>query len=339
MKYGILRYPHPNKRYFNSTKNLLECELGVILESLAIDVEINGYETIGGIEIFTFETQHMTDELLKILYDLSSNFVLFKVDGVSLMPFNEEKSFYFKEDMSSILKYSGKTNEAFTSMMINMGVYTSNFKNKAKKEITIFDPMCGRGTTLYQGLILGYNVAGIEIDYKSTSEINKFLRRYLKFHKYKHSASHQTIITDQKKKGVKYTFDTANTVENYKNNDRRSIVFADGDTLESNLYFKKSSFNVIVSDLPYGVQHTGTSKKSFMDIGKLLDKALIEWKKVLKKGGTIVLSYNTFNIKREELIVIFENAGLKPLTDGYFEKMEHWVEQAVSRDIFIAKFE
>ena len=95
---------------------------------------------------------------------------------------------------------------------------------------------------------------------------------------------------------------------------------------------------MIVSDLPYGVQHSSASKESFMDIGKLLVKAIEEWKKVLKKGGTIVLSYNTFNIKRDELIEIFEKGGLEVLKDGYFEEMEHWVEQAVSRDVFVAKY-
>jgi len=339
MKYGILRYPHQNKRYFDSTKDLLECELGIMVNALKADVKILGYEFMGGIEVFCFEIEALHDDLIQILYDISSNYVLFKIEGDALIPFNEGKSFYFKEDMSSILKYSGKTNEAFTSMMINMGVYSSNFKTLSKKDITIFDPMCGRGTTLYQGLILGYNVAGIDIDYKSTSEINKFLRRYLKFHKYKHTTSHQTIVIDKKKKGVKYTFETADTVDHFKKNDKRTIMFADGDTTESNLYFKKNSFHVIVSDLPYGVQHSGASKASFMEIGKLLQKAIEEWKIVLKKGGTVVLSYNTFNIKRKDLIDIFEAGGLKPMVDGYYEAMEHWVEQAVSRDVFVAKYE
>lgn len=337
MKYGILRYPHQNSRYFDSTKGLLECELGIVFDSINETIEFIGYEIMGGVELFTFNIEIMTDEILDLIYKISSNYILFKIEENSLFPMNNWKSSYFKDDMSSILKYSGKTNESFTAMMINLGIYTSDFNNKQKKELTIFDPMCGRGTTLFQGLIMGYNVAGIEIDYRSTSEINKFVRRYFKYHMYKHSASHQTIIADKDKKGVKYTFETADTVENYKNKDRRTMRFADGDTLDANLYYKKDSFHTIVTDLPYGVQHSSGSKKAFMDIGKLLEKATEAWKKVLKKGGTVVLSYNTHNIKREALTKIFEDADYTVLKDGYFEKMEHWVEQAVNRDIFIAK--
>lgn len=337
MKYGILRYPHPNSRYFDSTKGLLECELGIIFNSINESIEFLGYEIIGGVELFAFNVEVMTDEILEMIYSVSSNYILFKIEEAGLFPMNNWKTTYFKEDMASILKYSGKTNESFTAMMINLGIYTSDFKNKNKKELTLYDPMCGRGTTLFQGLIMGYNVAGIDIDYKATSEINKFLRRYLKYHMYKHSASHQTIIMDKDRKGVKYTFETSDTVENYKKKDRRTIRFADGDTLDANLFYKKDSFHTMVTDLPYGVQHSGTSKKEFMDIGKLLEKAAVAWKIVLKKGGTVVLSYNTHNIKREVLTNIFEAAGYTVLKDGYFEKLEHWVEQAVNRDIFIAK--
>jgi tRNA G10 N-methylase Trm11 len=268
---------------------------------------------------------------------LSSNYILFEIHGDLLKPLNGSKSPYFKKDLSSILKYSGKTNEDFTAMMINVGIFSSAFANDFQAPLQILDPMCGRGTTLYQGLIMGYNVSGIEINPKDCEEIDKYLKRYLKFHKYKHESSHQTIVVNKKKQGTKYTIETANTVENYKKKDRRKIQFASGNTLNVNDYYKKDSFHVIATDIPYGVQHSASSKEKFVDMEKLLGQAAFAWHKVLKKGGTVVISYNNFTLSKDSLKAIFEKAGYKTLTQPPYDGFEHWVEQAVNRDIFVAQ--
>jgi len=337
MKYGILRYPHPNKRYFESSKVLLECEFNIMIVALSKDVKTLGYKTIGGVELFVFEAEEMTEALKTGLNRISANFILFEVDGDALKPLNEDRTTYFKDDISSILKYSGKTNEAFTGMMINVGIFSSNFKREFQKPLNIFDPMCGRGTTLYQGLIMGHNVAGIEIQKRDFAEINKFLKRYLTFHKYKHNESHQSIVMGGVKKGMKYTIETADTAEHYKANDIRKIQFCNGNTLDSNDFYKKDSFHVIVTDIPYGVQHSGTSQEKPVQMAGLLKKAAAAWRVVLKTGGTVVISYNAFTLSKDTLKEIFEEAGYEVFTEGAYGKFEHWVEQAVNRDVFVAK--
>lgn len=152
MKYGILRYPHQNKRYFSSTSMLLINEFLIIANGLGLDVDQVRYEEIGGLELLTFETKTLEGESLEAVHRLSSGFVLFAFQNGALVPMNEGKSSYFKEDISSILKYSGKTNEDFTGMMINVGIFSSDYaKDFEKKPLNILDPMCGRGTTLYEG--------------------------------------------------------------------------------------------------------------------------------------------------------------------------------------------
>lgn len=337
MKYGILRYPHQNARYFDATKNLLVNEFKVMMEALAIDVENDGYETLNGIELFCFELETLSENTLKALLQISSNHILFEIHGDLLKPLNETKIPYFKTDLSSILKYSGKTNEDFTGMMINVGIFSSKFAKDFHTPLQILDPMCGRGTTLYQGLIMGYNVSGVEINPKDCEAIDKYLKRYLKFHKYKHDAGHQTIVANKKKKGTKYTIETANTTENYKAKNLRKIQFASGNTLNTNDYYKKDTFHVIATDIPYGVQHSGSSKDSFVDMEKLLENAALAWHKVLKKGGTVVISYNNFTLKKEALKAMFDKAGYLTLDKAPYDGFEHWVEQAVNRDIFVAR--
>ncbi|MBN2899578.1 MAG: hypothetical protein JXO44_12460 [Clostridia bacterium] len=337
MKYGILRYPHQNTRYFDATKHLLVGELTVIANALNITIENDNYEVINGVELYCFEMPPIDEMVLKALHQISSNFILFEILGDMLRPLNTTKTSYFKEDLSSILKYSGKTNEDFTAMMINVGIFSSDFAKNFNQPLNILDPMCGRGTTLYQGLIMGYNVSGVEINSKDCEEIDKYMKRYLKYHKYKHEASHQTIIINKQKKGIKYTIETADTAENYKNKNRRIVQFASGNTLDVNDYYKKDSFHVIATDIPYGVQHSGTSKSQPIDMTKLLESAALAWHRVLKKGGTVVIAYNNFTLKHESLQAIFEKTGYKVLREAPYDGFEHWVEQAVNRDIFIAK--
>jgi len=336
MKYGILRYPHQNARYFDATKHLLVSEIKVMMNALNIEAKHHNYEMVNGIELYCFEIDDLTERTLTALLQLSANYILFEFYDCYLKPMNEGKIPYFKKDLSSILKYSGKTNETFTAMMINVGIFSSKFAKDFRSPLQILDPMCGRGTSLYQGLIMGYNVSGIEINPKECDEINNYLKRYLKHNKYKHETSHQTIVIDKKKKGKKFTIETANTTENYKKKDRRKIQFASGNTLDANDYYKKDSFHVIATDIPYGVQHSGSSKNDFIDMEKLLIQAAFAWYKVLKKGGSVVISYNNFTLKKETLYNLFKKAGYKPLVNDPYNGFEHWVEQAVNRDIFVA---
>lgn len=336
MKYGILRYPHQNKRYFESTSTLLINEFSIMADALELQISELKYEEIGGIEILTFECEMLEDRTLKAVHGLSAGFVLFKFENDAMIPMNEGKSTYFKKDISSILKYSGKTNEDFTGMMLNVGIFSSKFAKDFEGPLNILDPMCGRGTTLYEGLIRGHNVSGVEIKKTECQEIDKFLKRYLKFHKYKHDASHQTIHSKDGK-GMKYTIETANTVENYKAKDRRCIQFANGNTLFVNDFYKKDSFHVIVTDVPYGVQHSGASKSKPVDMLKLLSDASHAWKKVLKKGGTVVISYNAYTLDKNKMKDAFEKAGYEVLAEGVYGAFEHWVEQAVNRDVFVAR--
>lgn len=336
MKYGILRYPHQNKRYFDSTSILLINEFHIMAEALGMDISEVKYEEVGGLELLTFETDTLEGQNLEAVYRLSSGYVLFSFENGALIPINEGKSTYFKKDISSILKYSGKTNEDFTGMMINVGIFSSEYAKSFEEPLNILDPMCGRGTTLYEGLIRGYNVSGVEIKKTECQEIDKFLKRYLKYHKYKHDASHQTIHTKDGK-GAKYTIETANTIENFKAKDRRRVQFANGNTLFVNDFYKKDSFHVIVTDVPYGVQHQGSSKAKPVDMLKLLSDASHAWKKVLKKGGTVVISYNAYTLDKNKMKEAFENAGYEVLTEGVYGQFEHWVEQAVNRDVFVAR--
>lgn len=339
MIYGILRYPHPNSRYYESTRALLPNEFQIMMNGTDEPYEPIGYKTIGGVELYCFSLETpMTKQTRNILHRIASLHILFEIEDDSrLKPLNEGKSSYFKDDMASILKYSGKTNEEFTAMMINLGVFSSAFADQYDTPLTVFDPMCGRGTTLYKALIMGYNASGIDIDKNDVSEINQYMKRYLKYHMYKHESEHQTINMFGKHKGSKYTITTADTKENYKAKDVRVIQFAQGDTREANCFYRKEQFHIFVTDLPYGVQHASVSTSKFIDILDLLKESAKEWHLLLKKGGAGVIAYNTHHLGRTEIKEVFKAAGFEVLEHSPYDGFEHWVEQAVNRDLLIVR--
>ena len=53
--------------------------------------------------------------------------------------------------------------------------------------LTVLDPLCGRGTTLNQALMYGYDAAGVELDGKDVEAYAAFLQTWLKRKRIKHT--------------------------------------------------------------------------------------------------------------------------------------------------------
>ncbi len=337
MKLAILRTPHANARYEEATKQLLVNQVTLAADALGQSILHLQYEPIGGLELLTFEVETLEQKFEQVLGRLGDNFVTFEVSSAGLVPRHEGRATYFPKDMASIQKYSGKTNEAFTLMLLQVAVLAGDYAHDFDTPMNLVDPMCGRGTSLYQGLMLGYHMSGIDQDKMAISEMGNFVKRYLKYHMYKHEFSHQTVHFDGKVLGTKYTVETAATTEAYKAKDRRVLHFAQGDTRQINRFYKKASFHGMVVDLPYGIQHKGRDAGRGVDLAKLLCEAAPEWQRVLMKGAVAVIAYNVHSFDRAVVDTAFESAGFSVLKEGVFGDFQHWVEQAVTRDLLVYK--
>ena len=51
-------------------------------------------------------------------------------------------------------------------------------------------------------------------------------------------------------------------------------------------------------------------------------------------GGVLAISFNTHVTKRDALIRLMEKAGFETVQTA---NLEHWVEQAISRDVILAR--
>jgi len=340
MKYAILQNPGHNRVYFNSSGKLAKNELSALFfnnpNNKITDIK---EELFGGVEYITFSSENkLSEEVLILLSRLSFVYAIFEVlDDKIFIPVAKNYSYFFSDDLNMILKYSGKTNEIFTRMMLNLAVFASEYKHKFLENLNLLDPVCGKGTTVFDGLICGYNSFGIELSDKLINESSQFLKKYLETGKYKHTLKEEKIsgIGNDKTpfKSQRHLFDIAKNKTDQKESKNLICEFIDGDSRNADKYYKKNTFHIIVGDLPYGIQHENNAGGSKMrNPVNLLKACMPAWTEILKLGGSIVLAWNTFLLKREELENIFTENKLDIIDFGNFS---HRVDQAINRDIVI----
>jgi tRNA G10 N-methylase Trm11 len=109
---------------------------------------------------------------------------------------------------------------------------------------------------------------------------------------------------------------------------RRVEVVRD-DTVNTALHVAAKSVDVVVADLPYGVQHSAG-----VGVGELVDAAVPGWVSVLRPGGAMALACNVRTLPRERLAQVLVGAGLTVLEA---EGFEHRVDRAITRDVVVAR--
>lgn len=338
-RYAILANPGHNRIYFETALKIAISELEAISGAYGMNIENIEEGGTGLPASISFSTEkELTDDDFKVLGASSIYYALFEiVDGGLLRPISVIDFHTFPESMVQILKYNGKTNEQFTRLMVNLAVAACKTDSKS---ITLFDPMCGKGTTLYEGFIRGYNVKGVEINSQWYQEIQNFLLRFLKEGRYKHKSQKSRKNDDKSRKiADTFTLNAASTKEKFKKDELQVFELLNADTRISNKILKKKSCDILISDLPYGVQHGSKNKEEVsMDRSpiELLKIAIPSWYEIVKFKGSVVLSYNEFTMKYEEVAEILREAGFKVLDESPFNNYIHRVDQSINRNVIVA---
>ena len=321
MRYSLLLWPHSNGRYEQAILTPAANELSLILSSFDIDARCEA-EVLCGVRALSFDSELLSEQILDALSAHSHAFWVCVQEGNAFVPLRGACVPTLGGDLPYILKYKGKTNERFTSMLINLAYFASDY-SKAEHP-TLFDPMCGKGTALFLALNRGFDACGTDIDKKSVAEAVDYFKKYLETHKIKHTSrvSSQTIGKTQ-----------AVSVHSFEANGLKlNIASADGGII--NRVYTKQKANIIVADLPYGVQHAPGRLEKF---DQMLEEALPAWKDSLLPGGTIAVAFNTHTLPLEKAREVMEKQGLTPLRGGIWDNMSHWVEQAIIRDVAVCK--
>ena len=340
MQYTMLLWPHANARYQAETRRLALSELNLMLRRAApgASASIDGESVFPCLTIASPEP--LNDGCIAALRTHSLLYGLFerREDGAWL-PVAGRAAATLGDDLPSILKYKGKTNELFLQLLINAALWSGDFWQEAGP-LELLDPMCGRATAPFIALNRGWNAVGADIDKNDLKEAEKFYKRYLEYHRFKY-AMERGSQTVQKGQPVPVTRFEAARPEDYKAGHVVSLTLANADAARLADALGKSRFHLIACDLPYGVQHEaqsgGAGSHGKRGLEALLASVLPGFLRLLKPGGTVALSFNAQTLRLDRVRALMAEAGFEVLSGADYDAFGHWVEQAITRDIAVAR--
>lgn len=206
---------------------------------------------------------------------------------------------------------------------------------REKRPLTVLDPMCGKGTTLYCALEQGMNAVGIDRDRKDLKEAMDFVNRSLQMQRVKHSLTQNSRSVPKGSAVPEAVYTLADTKEHYQAGDTRTLRFLLSDTCQAGALLRKEPVELLVADLPYGIQHAPENGGRPESFEQLMKRALPSWREAVKPGGVMAVSFNSYTLQKKQLAQWASTAGWEPLTASPLDDLEHYVEQAVNRDLLL----
>lgn len=361
--YGLLVSPSHNRVYAQAAAGLVKAELTVFSER-ALDGRVRDIRetAIGGVPYVTFTADELSEQDVRLLSNLSSLYALFQIEDDELLrPVTLQPLDLFGSDLLTIQKYSGKTNEYFTKLLLNVtAMATGSPMDLVTGRPRVLDPMCGRGTTLNQAMMYGLDAAGIDVDAKDFDAYATFIKTWLKNNRVKHQAEVANIRREKAVLGRRLHVTLGASKERYKSGETMEITVVNADSLAAGKFFRPASFDLIVTDAPYGVQHGARqgaqqgSQRGGRPRGggqpnrrgkphlsrnpvELLAAAVPEWATLLRPGGAVGISWNTYAGRREDLAGILASSGLEVQDSEAYQGFRHRVDQAITRDLITAR--
>ena len=244
-------------------------------------------------------------------------------DGPWLRPVETVYQPAFPPDLLMTRRYKGKTNELFTQFLCNVARHSSAFAASPWQDLRVFDPLAGGGTTLFAALMLGAHAAGVEKDSGDVESTATFIQQYAREQGIACKVKEERL----KKVGRRWWFALG------KDAAARQCILAQGDTAQSaELMRDVKRPNLIVTDLPYGIQHHG-------ELTGLLGAALPVWADLLLPGGSMALAWDATRFPRADMIARFESVnGLAVLNEPPYNRMAHRVDRVIKqRDVLVAR--
>jgi SAM-dependent methyltransferase len=341
-RYALLILPSANRVYADAAVGLVAAELAAFSASV-LGGTVCAAEVIrrGGVPYLEFAADRLTDEAATFLSNLSGVYALFEVDGELLRPLELRPLHRYDDDLITIQKYQGKTNEQFTKLLLNVTLMASAFAgDMLERRLAVLDPLCGRGTTLNQALMYGYDAAGLDIDRADFDAYGAFIKTWLQRKRIKHKVSYDgPVRRDGKVAGRRLQASLAASPADYKAGQTQQLDVVCADTTRAGEFFRPASFDLLVTDAPYGVQHGSRTAAAGLARRpqELLAAAVPGWAKLLRPGGALGIAWNVLVAPRAEAAAILADAGLEPVESGPYLQFRHRVDQAITRDVLVAR--
>jgi hypothetical protein len=336
----MLLLPSANRVYTDASARLAQAELEILsLVMPGSGIGAISAATIGGVPYITFEAPALDERSTAFLANLSAGYALFETRGELLKPVPLQPLDRYDDDLITIQKYQGKTNEQFTKLLLNVTVLSSAFADDMlSRKLTVLDPLCGRGTTLNQALTYGFDATGVDLDQKDFEAYAAFIKTWLKRKRIKHHCEYDgPVRRDGKVVAKRLRISMAPSRDAYKSGATQLLDVVNADTTRAAEFVRPATADVLVTDAPYGVQHgsrttaQGLARKPL----DLLAAAVPVWATLVRPGGAVGIAWNTLVAKREDIASILADAGLRVAEDRPYQAFRHRVDQAIVRDIII----
>ncbi|GAA3608918.1 TRM11 family SAM-dependent methyltransferase [Microlunatus ginsengisoli] len=351
--YAILLAPASNRVYAGESGELVAAELSVLLSAVDRDPgPIRPLELAGvGYLALDLPPDPVVD---RELGRASAVLAAYEQVGDLLRPVPIERPDRFDDDLVTIPKYPGKTNEQFTRLLVNVTLAARRAPRLGPA--SILDPMSGRGTTLSTAWILGHHGYGVESDPKAVEAQAAFLRTYLRRKRIKHRLTTTPVRRDGRSLGRRLDAEVQppqagpGGADSTHGGPALELTVFTGDTRDTAFLYGKRTFDAVVTDAPYGIVHGSAHRESGASAragkhGKasrdrsaadLLAEAIPIWAGLLRPGGALGLSWNTYGLRREDLADIARRAGLEPQDGDPYLRFGHRVDASIHRDVFVA---
>jgi hypothetical protein len=251
-RYALLIRPAANRVYAEAAASLTVAELAVFSDSV-LGGALSAAEVTrrGGVPYLEFEAW-LRPEDCAFLANISSFYALFETAGGLLRPVELAGLDRYDDDLITIQKYPGKTNEQFTKLLLNVTLMASAFAPAMlSRKLTVLDPLCGRGTTLNQALMYGHDAAGIDEDRKDFDAYRAFIKTWLTRKRVKHKVSYDgPVRRDGKVAGRRLQISLAPSKDEQKAGRAQQLDVVCADTARASEFFRPASVDLVVADAP-----------------------------------------------------------------------------------------
>ncbi|SMF11125.1 hypothetical protein [Pseudobacteriovorax antillogorgiicola] len=302
---AIIISPEARGAYFHSFIKVAREELRLIHPDL--DGEHRAY---GGLDVLIVNaSEEMASELVRLSFCQA----VFRIGPQGWLPLAESLSLAIPRDYIFGSKFKGKTNERLTQMMLNVALALVK-KPKPK----VLDPMCGRGTSLLWAMAYGLECRGVEQDSKALGDVQQIVKKWNTVHdtglKFRNGS-----VGKKSKQGQGRFFEVTH--------DETRLKMVIGDSQQANHLLQGEKFDVILADLPYGVQHF-SGQKTRNPLGAL-EASASAWGQLANEGAALSLAFNQSITRKDAVVDLFEGNGWQsvPCTAS------HRMSESIVRDL------
>ena len=330
--YVVLLAPSSNRVYAGSALAITAAEVEVLVSAASPTGFLSaGPVSIAGVDYLAVTLADEVDP--QVLGGLAATYAVFAREGELLRPVEVASGRRLDDDLLTIPKYPGKTNEQLTRVLLNLTVAATDLPGSDR--LCVLDPLAGRGTTLSWALTLGYDAVGVEVEQREVEAYAAFLTTWLRRKRLKHRIGVTTLRRSGQRLGEVLEAQIGR-------DDPQSLVVHAADTMLTAELLQRRRVDVVVTDAPYGVAHgsrTGGRARGERDRSpaELLAAGIPVWVSVLRPGGALGIAWNTHGLARADLAAICADAGLEVCDEGAWSRFAHRVDAGIYRDLLVAR--